>query len=329
MTPIVSIVMPVLNGVAFIDKAIRSITTQTLKEWELVVVDDGSSDGSQDVVRRWVDERIHLLQNERNRGASYCMNRGLDNARGKYVGRMDCDDISLPGRLAVQADYLERHSVGLLGTGFYQIEEESDVVSLHQSSLTDAELHWRFLFQNPVCSSSVMLKKEVLDKYGLRHDETLRSSLDFDFWTRVANVCETRVLSDPLVVYRRHASGISGQLRGDQKKNAEMISCRQLSLFLKTPCSFEVQERLRERLERLFLRTCGVLDRMAMKDYALLFEVARTLIKKHPVGADCVRKERAADIRYLIPIMPKKKEWRTIVQCGLSHDIVRSLMRWY
>jgi glycosyltransferase involved in cell wall biosynthesis len=329
MVPKVSIVMPVLNGAAFIEKAIRSIVTQSVKEWELVVVDDGSSDGSQNIVRKWGDSRIHLLQNDRTCGASYCMNRGIDSARGEYVGRMDCDDVSLPERLAVQADYFDRYPVGLLGTGFYQIEEESDRVSLFQSSLTDAELHWRFLFQNPVCSSSVMLRKEVLIKYGLRHDETLRSSLDYDFWTRVANVCETRVLPDPLVVYRRHASGISGQLSGDQKKNAIKISCRQLSLVVKSPGNVQVQERLRERLENLFLRTCGVLDRLALEDYALLFEAAGTLMKKHPAGAAYVRKERAADIRYLIPIMPKKREWRTIVQCGLLRDIMLSLMRWY
>ena len=115
--PMVSVVMPVYNGSKYLKEAIDSILNQTFTNFELIIINDGSTDNSEDIIFSYQDRRIYYLKNEHNKGICITLNRGLDNARGKYIARMDCDDISMPQRLAKQVNYLERHrDVGALGT---------------------------------------------------------------------------------------------------------------------------------------------------------------------------------------------------------------------
>src|SRR5687767_9206093 len=113
--PAVSIVLPVYDAVAYVAEAVRSILAQTFGDFELILVNDGSTDGSRDVLAGFKDYRIRILD-QQNLGLVAALNRGIREARGEWIARMDADDVSLPGRLEAQITHLRRHpEIGLLG----------------------------------------------------------------------------------------------------------------------------------------------------------------------------------------------------------------------
>lgn len=126
--PKITVFMPMFNAEKFIGEAVDSILNQTFKDFELLIIDDGSNDQSREIVEKYQDSRIRLYVNERNRGLPYTRNRGLELARGKYLAVMDADDISDPYRLAKQWNYMENHpETVVLASGKDLLTEEDNI----------------------------------------------------------------------------------------------------------------------------------------------------------------------------------------------------------
>ena len=122
--PKISVVMPAYNAENYIREAIDSILAQTFRDFEFLIIDDGSTDHTVEIIRSYSDSRIRLYQNERNMGVAATLNRGLDLARGEYIARMDADDISLPERFAKQAAYMDAHpDVAVCGSNIILFSE--------------------------------------------------------------------------------------------------------------------------------------------------------------------------------------------------------------
>jgi len=207
--PRVSIVTCTYNAAGFIGETLRALLAQTERDFELIVVDDASTDGTVDAVRTFDDPRIRLIRNPRNLGVAASRNVGLDAARGEYLFANDHDDISLPARVARQVAYLDGHpDVLLLATGTATLDGDRRRADAPPPA-THALIRWRLMTQNPICHSTLAMRVARLRELGLRYDPHCDFGDDFDLCHRVAAAGRVAALPEPLVHYRLHANNAS------------------------------------------------------------------------------------------------------------------------
>jgi glycosyltransferase involved in cell wall biosynthesis len=213
--PLISVLLPVYNAENYIRASIESILNQTYSNFELIILNDGSTDGSEAIIKEFKDKRIHYVFHQ-NRGLAKTLNVGIKLSNGSIFARQDADDISLPNRFEEQIHFLNEHpTVMLLGTGAQIIDEKGNLQqAFHNHPTLSAELKTDLLFNNPFVHSSVMIRKEVLNLSG---NYTADIFEDYTLWSAIAETSEIRNLADCLVHYRQVQSGIS-QTTSDYKK---------------------------------------------------------------------------------------------------------------
>lgn len=165
--PLISVVMPVYNAELYLDEAIQSITNQTYKKFEFIIINDGSTDKSLEIIKKYKDEysRIVLISRE-NKGLVFSLNEGISKAKGKYIARMDADDISLSTRLEEQVAFMEENQeIGVCGS-WVEVFGDNRKNTIWKMPKSNEELKTRLLFSVPVAHPSVMMRKEILDKYN-------------------------------------------------------------------------------------------------------------------------------------------------------------------
>lgn len=234
--PAVSVLMAVFNGGPHLDGSIRSIAGQTFADWEMVVVDDASTDGTCEVVEAWSrrDPRIRLVRNVVNKGQTACLNQGLRECSGEWVARQDADDLSAPGRLGAQVEFARsRPGLVLLGTAGYLIKETGGKAGLLDVPCAAAGLAWSSMFLNPFLHTSVMFRREAVTGY----DEDFRIAQDYELWMRLLNAAPCANLPQRLVSYRRSAASLSNVGRNLAMEEAEVVAGRQFSHMLGRPPS--------------------------------------------------------------------------------------------
>lgn len=184
--PRVSVILPVLNGEAYLADAIRSVLDQTFRDFELIIVDDGSTDGTASILDRFQreDGRIQLSRLP-HAGLVAALNRGVTLAVGEYLARMDADDISMPERFEAQVNYLDGHQdVGICGTWIETFGSGRGEIT--QYPCDDGTIRSRLLFESALAHPSVMLRRSVLERYGLGYDVNALHAEDYDLWVRAA-----------------------------------------------------------------------------------------------------------------------------------------------
>jgi glycosyltransferase involved in cell wall biosynthesis len=207
--PQVSVVMPIYNAQRWLREAIESILTQTLSEFELIAVDDGSTDASAEIVRSYADTRIALIR-QTNQGAAPARNAGTLAASGEYIAYMDADDISEPQRLRMQSEFLDRHGeVATVGCSAYMIDEYGAVL-FNKAAPTGTDRCRRRLFAERYCSfgASLMIRRPVLLERGLERT-FFRNQEDTDLLLRIAERYDIDNVPDVLYRYRINTSGLS------------------------------------------------------------------------------------------------------------------------
>jgi glycosyltransferase involved in cell wall biosynthesis len=228
------VVLAVRDGVRWLPESVDSILGQSYPDVELVVVDDGSRDGSADWVAGRRDSRLVLLRNERSEGLSAALNRGLAAVSGDYVARMDADDAAHPERLRIQVGVLERRpDVGLVGSRIETVDESGRP---HATSFDPPEgealVAWRLLlFSNPVCHPTVLFRRSLLREVG-GYDTSLTTSQDRDLWSRMLLVSRIVNVPERLVRYRVHANSVSVSRAAEQRRNSLAIRRSLLRRFL-------------------------------------------------------------------------------------------------
>ncbi|MDH4185753.1 MAG: glycosyltransferase [Nitrospira sp.] len=201
-SPLVSVLLPVYNAASYVRESIESILGQTFTSFELIVIDDGSTDESAQVIRSVRDPRMQVI-NQTNQGLSSALNRAVDVARGAYLARQDADDISLPQRFERQVDFLEAHPrYGIIGTWADIRSENGQVVKRHAHPTESCDLKFELLFDNPFVHSSMMVRKQVFERVGgYSTDRSIRAE-DYELWSRVARVLEVANIPEVLHIYR-------------------------------------------------------------------------------------------------------------------------------
>ena len=246
--PVVSVVMAVYNGEAHLRETVASVLNQTLTDFECLIIDDGSTDATADILAALTDSRIVVMRNQQNEGLPYSLNRGLDHAQGTYIARLDVGDLSVPDRLEKQAQFLEAHpEVGIVGSWSQLIDESGNDVRIERFPLHDLDIRWTLLLRNPFLHPAVMLRRSVLEKHCLRYEPTFRAAQDYELLTRVLEYTQGANLSDVLVAYRLSSTSITAQLKTQQLQNHDMIALRTIRQELPDfPISQEQVAQLRE-----------------------------------------------------------------------------------
>lgn len=224
--PLVSVIMPAYNSEKYIAEAIESILNQTLKDFELIIIDDCCKDHTAEIVKGYKDDRIIFIQNEVNKGFLYGLNYGIEIARGKYIARLDDDDTSYPDRLQKQVDYLNEHEdVVLVGT---RIDEKRNGVLCERRVTpirTSNQLRFELFYENgSIAHSSFMMRKEVLDKHNIKY-EIFKQVPDYHMLTCICHHGDLACLDETLVTWRIHPQQ-STSVRSKRMKTDEFDKAR-------------------------------------------------------------------------------------------------------
>jgi glycosyltransferase involved in cell wall biosynthesis len=207
--PRISVVLAVYNGERYLKEAIESILGQTFANFEFLIIDDGSTDRTREIIRSYQDPRIRLVVNETNEGLTRTLNRGLRLARGEFIARQDADDISEQERFEKQVAFMDANpEVALLGTQCIVVDTEGKCLWNSRMPQTWTEIRWSMLFCNPFSHSSVMLRRGLLPAIGL-YNEEYRYSQDYEFWSRIMRRHPVEILPDRLIRYRHHPQSMT------------------------------------------------------------------------------------------------------------------------
>jgi hypothetical protein len=221
--------MAVRDGEGWLAAALNSLWAQSMADFELVVVDDASSDGTAAILDSQSDGRLHRLRNDRPLGLAASLNRALDHARAPLVARHDADDLSRPDRMARQTAMFDVDpSLALVGSAYRVIDAAGEVNAICRHPSHPWAIRWQMLFHNAFCHSSVMARRDALERAG-RYDETLEAAQDYDLWARVMVEGGVANVDDTLVDWRQHASAVSSTRAARQQAIADAISARQLA----------------------------------------------------------------------------------------------------
>lgn len=235
--PTVSVVLPTYNATPYVGAAVESVLKQTFEDFELLIVDDGSSDGTVEIVESFEDDRIELIHRE-GKGITGALNRGLSEADGTFVARQDGDDLSHPERFETQVAFLKANpNVGLVGTATEIIDESGAIIDrrhvLESPSIED------LLEQNHYIHGSVMMRRKAVEAIG-RYDETFEYTEDYDLWLRIAAQYDIRNIDEFLYRLRLLSESIYG---------SELFEVKLWELFAKKRFTGNIDTDLQRRIE--------------------------------------------------------------------------------
>ncbi|SAL63922.1 glycosyl transferase family 2 [Caballeronia cordobensis] len=233
-SPLVTVVIPAFNAESFIGEAIASIQNQTLDDWQLIVVNDGSSDQTLSAARHAArdDPRIRLIHFDRNQGISVASNAGFDAARGEFIARLDADDIALPARLAVQVAAF-RDNARLAAAGSHARVFGDVPEGIAYCSLADGDIKAHLLDGlNTISGGTIMVRGSFVRRHRIRFDEAAVSAEDLDYLTSImAGGGELANVDDVLTEHRSHCASFTNSREGVAREYLQIARRRLLSLW--------------------------------------------------------------------------------------------------
>ena len=207
--PKVSVLMSVYNGELYLREAIESILNQTFEDFEFIIINDGSTDASQEIIDSFNDRRLVVIQQE-NIGLTQSLNKGLKIARGEYIARQDADDISFPNRFEKQVAYLDAHlKVAVLGGAIIRIDEKGNPLCKFVFPQSHEEIKKKlYKTENQLAHTTVMFRKQQINSLG-NYNEIFEKCEDYELWLRVSHKFRLHNLSDVLAYHRFHIGSVT------------------------------------------------------------------------------------------------------------------------
>lgn len=215
--PAVTVLMPVFNGERFVGESIESVLRQTWADFEFLIVNDGSTDRTREIITSFNDPRVRLLDNAENVGVTVSLNRGLASARAALVARQDADDVSHPTRLATQVEFMRANpGVALVGAQARVIVGRGRAVRAPgwERAAGGTAIRFQLMFDNAFIHTSVLFRRDVIWGRLGGYDEGFTQAQDFELWSRVAARHEVRNLPQPLVDVRLHPDSVAARYGG-------------------------------------------------------------------------------------------------------------------
>lgn len=218
-SPVITCLMCVYNGESFLREAINSILNQTFKDFELVIINDASIDSTLEILNSFTDNRIKIITNSHNLGLTKSLNIGIKHSKGKYIARMDADDVSRRDRFEKQLKFiLKHHEIAVVfsfGNGFLSRKYPKSPIKNH-------EIKARLLFENPLVHSSAFINKNLIGN-NLYYDEDYKTSQDYELWCRLSFFFKFHVIPYNLIQFRKHENQVSKTNSLNQRQNFEKI----------------------------------------------------------------------------------------------------------
>lgn len=214
----ISVIMPVLNGERYLKESIRSILDQTFPDFEFIIIDDGSTGNTEEIIKSFPDSRIVYIKNDSNLGLSRSFNIGIRAARGRYIARMDADDISLSSRFERQIQFLEeKPDISIVGTIAIMIDENERKNKKINRPYSHIEIKWRSLFSTPLIHPTIMARVQVFKDNP--YDESFHNSEDYELWSRLLFTTGIRFanIQDPLLFYRVYKDSFTQKLNPEKR----------------------------------------------------------------------------------------------------------------
>jgi glycosyltransferase involved in cell wall biosynthesis len=274
-----SVVMSVYNGGDFIQESVDSLLTQTIKDFEIIIIDDGSTDDTAKILKSYKDPRIKIFH-QNNQGLVKSLNRGISLAAGKYIARQDADDKSEPDRLERQLACLEDNpAVVVVGSSIRIMDEKSRIKHVHHVLLNNPELKQELLVRSPFAHGSVMFNKDAFVKAG-GYLENEWPAEDYGLWLRISIEGDFANLDAPLYVYRESSGSISSRnsaLQEQKKRDIQAkawLQRRRLQSKKIDTTAYQELEMGQQRIERIAHNLIFVLRKSLRKLH--LFAAIRT-----------------------------------------------------
>lgn len=236
--PKISVIMPVYNTAKFVYQSVMSIISQTMEDFELIIINDNSTDDSLEVISNIEDSRIKVLSNRNRIGQENSINKGLKFARGKFIAIHDSDDISRPNRLLFQYKFLNSHNdIHLLGTQFDIIDSNSvRITTGPYKSETHIGNLWTMCLMSDFAHTSVMIRAKTLKFLG-GYNPQFSPPSDYELWSRVVRKYKTANLRENLVSYRFHESSLSNRRKLELVRMHKIIQKSHIEYFLRNRLS--------------------------------------------------------------------------------------------
>ena len=286
LSPVVSVLMPVYNGSKYLSDAVDSILTQTYTNFEFLIIDDMSIDNSFEILKSYNDDRIRLIKNEKNIGLSASLNKGLNLALGKYIARMDQDDISLPNRLEKQIEYFKEHNdICVLGSWFKVISGDDPYQIKKEYRWPDDPETCAFLLyyfgNSPIGHPCVMFKKNEIKRLG-GYNVKYQIANDLELWLKVL-LSHKRICNVPICLFywREHDTNTSNTVLTIREHN------NALSQFL----SVLIGESISNKKSRLYrpinwTQNYKINNRMVYETLKIKMEVLKTFTNEYDLNID-------------------------------------------
>lgn len=238
MQPVISVIMPVFNCGIFVGEAIESILGQSFTGFELLIIDDGSTDRTYAVASSYTDPRIRLIQKKENTGLVASLNLGIASARGEFLARMDGDDISDPERFRHQLDFLYANPDVMLCGSWYRLWPSEEIVKLP----TDPGSVKIALLENCAMGHpTMMMRRAFITEHQLFYDEAFKAAEDYDLWTRTAALGKMANIPLCLLSYRIHPGQVTANEQYHQVKNSNLCRIRMLCYPLAAPSAADMK----------------------------------------------------------------------------------------
>lgn len=218
----ITVLMPVYNGEKYLAQAMQSILDQTFENFELLIIDDGSTDRTPEIIKEFIDPRIRVVNNEKNIGLIATLNKGIGLAGTRYIARMDCDDWCVPERLAKQWSFMENNrDVGICGSWVKVIRESGEQMWAYP--VTNEDIRCRMLFASTLAHPSVIIRRAMLAEHHLEYAADYIYAEDYELWSRCMDYFSLANIPEPLINYRLHESGTAALHADDQRQTVRKI----------------------------------------------------------------------------------------------------------
>jgi glycosyltransferase involved in cell wall biosynthesis len=236
MSPEVTVLMSVYNGEKYLRESIDSILNQSFSNFKFLIIDDASTDSSREIIRSYKDKRVKLVENVRNLGQSESLNRGLEKVEGKYIARMDQDDISLPQRLQKQVHFMnDNDEIGVCGTYVGFTDETNSIIVhsyLRDPLVNNEELKGQLLFSPCFVHPTVMIRANIVFNHKISYCKQFEPAEDYWMWKKLSSVTDFANLNEPLLKLREHDDQVTSKHFRRQSTAADNVRTQILLEFL-------------------------------------------------------------------------------------------------
>lgn len=267
--PVITVLMPVYNCELFIEEAVESILNQTFTDFEFIIIDDCSTDGTVAIINKFADARIQLIQKEKNTGYTNSLNYGLTIAKGKYIARMDGDDISMPERFAKQVDFLEANNDIVLCGAVFKIIGTGEIINVPENH---DDIKFGMLLRCRIGHPTVMIRKKVLIDNNINYDHEMEPAEDYDLWVRLLEIGKLHNLQECLLAYRIHENQVSTLKIEKQKAAVKKIKSKQLKLL---------DESITSEQQDIFARATDGSQVIDFNDFVKIIDLKKQIISKN------------------------------------------------